>query len=119
MATIDIFRNDPNARPFAAGDVIFEDGAEGHDEMYVVLEGEVDIVARGENVETVGPGGIFGEMALVDRCARSAAAIAKTDGKVVPVNEKRFLYLVSNTPFFAIEVMQTLAGRLRHMDESL
>jgi CRP-like cAMP-binding protein len=119
MASIDLFRNDPNVRPFAAGEAFFEEGAEGHHEMFVVVEGEVDIITHGKTVETVGPGGIFGEMALVDRGVRSAGVVAKTDGKIVPIDEKRFLFLVGNTPFFAIEVMRTLAGRLRHMDDRL
>jgi CRP-like cAMP-binding protein len=117
MASIDVFRNDPNVRAVSAGDHVFEEGAANHDEMFVVVEGEIEIVTHGKTVETVAPGGIFGEMALVDRGPRSAAAVAKTDAKVVPVNEKRFLYLVGNTPFFALEVMQTMAGRLRHMNE--
>jgi CRP-like cAMP-binding protein len=119
MATLEVFRNDPNARPFYAGDVIFEDGSTTHDEMYVVVDGQVDIITHGRHVETVGPGGIFGEMALVDRGPRSASAIAKTDGKLVAINEKRFLYLVGNTPYFALEVMRTLATRVRHMNEAI
>ena len=119
MASIDVFRNDPKARPFSAGDVLLEDGAASHEEMYVVLAGEVEVVAHGKTAEIVGPGGIFGEMALVDGGPRSAAVIAKTDGKIVPIDQKRFMYLIANTPFFAIEVMRTMASRLRHMNQVL
>ena len=56
---------------------------------------------------------IFGEMALVDGAPRSATAVAMTDVTLVPVSEKQFLYLVSQTPFFALKVMRVLARRLR------
>ena len=44
---------------------------------------------------------------------RSASAIASTAVEIVPITEKQFLYLVDETPFFALKVMRVLAGRLR------
>jgi len=41
--------------------------------------------------------------------------VAKTDCRLVPINEKRFLILVHQTPIFALLVMKTLAERLRRM----
>jgi len=105
----------PPAR-FAAGDVIFAKGDKG-DTMYVVRNGEVAIERDGRVMESLGGGGIFGEMALIDGSPRSATVRAKTDCEVAPINEKTFLFLVHETPFFAIAVMRTLADRLRRMDE--
>jgi CRP/FNR family cyclic AMP-dependent transcriptional regulator len=107
----------PPAR-FAAGDVIFAEGDKG-DAMFVIRSGEVTIERGGHVMETLGPGGIFGEMALIDGSARSATVRAKTDCVVAPINEKSFLFLVHETPFFAISVMRTLADRLRRMDEAV
>jgi CRP/FNR family cyclic AMP-dependent transcriptional regulator len=84
--------------------------------MFVILDGTVDLTLRGSHLDEVGPGGMIGEMAIVDKGPRSATATAKTDGTIVRVDQKRFLYLVQNTPFFAIEVMRTMAERLRKMD---
>jgi CRP/FNR family cyclic AMP-dependent transcriptional regulator len=56
---------------------------------------------------------IFGEMALIDASARSASAVAATDAAVVPIGEKQFLFLVSRTPYFALNVMRVLVRRLR------
>ena len=56
---------------------------------------------------------IFGEMALIDAAPRSATAIAASDVKLVPVGEKQFLFLVSRTPHFALNIMRVLARRLR------
>jgi CRP-like cAMP-binding protein len=52
-------------------------------------------------------------MALIDNSPRSATAVASTDVVLVPVSEKQFLFLVSQTPFFALMVMRVLARRLR------
>ena len=105
----------PPAR-YAAGDVIFAEGDKG-DAMFVVRTGEVTIERGGSVMETLSGGGVFGEMALIDGSPRSATARAKTDCEVAPINEKTFLFLVHETPFFAIAVMRTLADRLRRMDE--
>lgn len=97
---------------FQPGEIIFDKGDKG-DKMYVVRSGEVDISIDGKVMETLSPGGIFGEMALIDGAPRSATASAKTTCEVAPLTEKTFLFLVHETPFFAIAVMRTLAERLR------
>jgi CRP-like cAMP-binding protein len=97
---------------FAPGDIIFSEGDKG-DKMYVIRSGEVEIERDGKVVETLSSGGIFGEMALIDGSPRAATARAKTACEVAPVTEKSFLFLVHETPFFAIAVMRTLAERLR------
>jgi CRP-like cAMP-binding protein len=79
----------------------------------VVRIGEVEIERDGKLVETLSAGGIFGEMALIDGSPRAATARAKTACEVAPITEKTFLFLVHETPYFAIAVMRTLADRLR------
>jgi CRP-like cAMP-binding protein len=64
-------------------------------------------------VEEVGPGGILGEMALIDTEPRSATATARTDSRVVRVDQKQFTFLVHEHPTFALQVMRVMAGRLR------
>ncbi|NJN84294.1 MAG: cyclic nucleotide-binding domain-containing protein [Caldilineaceae bacterium] len=114
MSTVSIglFRNAENPLVLSAGEVVFNQGDPCND-MYVVVEGEVDIVLGEKVLETVSPGGIFGEMALVDDSPRSATARARTACKLAPVNQHRFLYLIQNTPFFALQVMSIMAERIR------
>lgn len=102
---------------YAAGEVIFAAGERGNT-MYLVRSGEVVIERGGKVLETLESGGIFGEMALIDGSPRSATAKAKTDCIVAPLNEKTFLFLVHETPYFAIAVMRTLTDRLRRMNEA-
>ena len=103
---------------YAPGDVIFAEGDPG-DKMYVIRSGEVEILLDDRVLEVLTSGGIFGEMALIDGAARVATARAKTACEVAPISEKTFLFLVHETPFFAIAVMRTLAARLRRMDQAL
>jgi len=108
-------RASAETKMFHAGDVIFREGEDAA-QMYVVKSGAVDIRRGNRTLETVESGGIFGEMALVDGAKRSADAIAHDDAEVVPVTEKQFLFLVSQTPYFAIGVMGVMARRLRTMN---
>jgi CRP/FNR family cyclic AMP-dependent transcriptional regulator len=118
MANLEIFRNDPSIRSFAPGEVIFQAGAPG-DLMFVVVEGRVDLhVQSGKLIATVEPGDVFGEMALISDKPRSARASAQGDVRVAPIDARRFAYLVQNTPYFALEVMRTMAERVRVLNEA-
>lgn len=97
-----------------AGETIFSAG-EPAEVMYVIKTGQVDIVKNGQTIETVGPEGFFGELALVDKQPRSAGAVAKTDCTLARVTEKQFLFMVGETPFFALNVLRELARRLRRV----
>jgi len=112
---VSVFRFADDFEEFPAGQHIFTEGQAG-DTMYVIKEGEVEVIVNGKVVDTLGPSGILGEMALIDKQPRSATAVAKTDCKLVSVNEQRFQRLVQQTPHFAIQVMRVMAQRLRHMD---
>ncbi len=111
-STFEIFRTVDEVDRFAPGDVIFSAGDQGT-HMFVVRDGTVNIEAEGLPIEEVGPGGIFGELALIDSASRSATAIAATACELVTLDERAFLYHVSQTPFFALNVMRVLSGRLR------
>ena len=87
--------------------------------MLVVLAGSIELVVRGRMVETVEAGGILGEVALVENRPRIATAFVKADAKIVRVDERRFLFLVQQNPFFSLQVMAVIAERLRRMDERL
>lgn len=112
MSAIQLLRNEKDVMAIPAGATIFQEGDPG-DAMYVVLGGTVDIVHKGKVIESVDDGNIFGEMALIDSEPRSASAVARTDVQVARVNQQRFEFLVQYSPFFAVEVMGTMAKRLR------
>jgi CRP/FNR family transcriptional regulator, cyclic AMP receptor protein len=104
--------NNIEVLPFKAGSIIFRKGDEARD-LFVIKSGEVRIQIGNRTITELGPDSIFGEMALIDNEPRSATATAVTDVELVPVSEKQFLFLVSQTPYFALRVMRVLAQRLR------
>ena len=97
---------------FDAGQKIFLEDDLG-DGLYVVVTGLVNIVTYGRPLEDVGPGGIFGEIALVDDGPRSASAMAAIDTMIVKVDRAAFLDLLRSRPTFALHVMRALAARVR------
>jgi len=112
MTKFTIFNHDENAKEYQQGVVIFEQGEPG-DVMYVVIDGEVEVRLKSTTINKIGANEIFGEMALLDDSPRSASAYAKTDCKLVLVDQGKFKSLIQQDQDFAIQVMRVMAGRLR------
>jgi CRP-like cAMP-binding protein len=94
--------------------VILKEGEKGVF-MYVVLDGVVAISIGDKLVEKIGPGGVFGEMALVDQAERVATAVAETDCTMLSINRYDFMGLVKTKPGFALSLLKSLSERLRFM----
>ncbi|HEX2565885.1 MAG TPA: cyclic nucleotide-binding domain-containing protein [Burkholderiales bacterium] len=105
---------DANAARFQRGQPIFREGQTGL-LMYVVQEGRVALSIQEHLVERVGPGGVFGEMALVDQSARAASATAETDCLLLGLNRNVFVNLVKSHPEFGASLLAALAERVRFM----
>ncbi len=106
-----------NVKFYITGEVIFEEGSQG-DLMFVILEGEVEILKTAQAgsakvLSTLGKGEFFGEMALIDDHARSASAVAKTDSKLLCMNESVLDTYIMTNPEFAAKMIRNLAKRLR------
>ena len=115
MNPAELFRQETDTLQLAPGDFLFREGDKG-DKMYVLLEGEIEILLGDFVLETVGQGALIGEMALIHDSPRTATAVAKTPCRLAEINRRRFHFLVQQTPHFATHVMRTLADRLRHMN---
>ncbi|MGH8727643.1 MAG: Crp/Fnr family transcriptional regulator [Burkholderiales bacterium] len=100
------------ARKFGTGEFVFQRGQPGN-VVYIVASGSVEIRIGDTVMEVVGAGGIIGEMSLLDGAPRSATAIAKTACELIEIDERRFLFLISQSPMFALDVMRVMARRLR------
>ena len=112
---MDVLATEANPRECEAGEVIFQTYDMGA-EMYVVLEGEVELSIDDKVLETLGAGEPFGEMALIDQAPRTATATAKTACKLAVIPEKRFCFMVQQHPHFALQIMKVMADRLRKMN---
>ncbi|HZE98836.1 MAG TPA: cyclic nucleotide-binding domain-containing protein [Planctomycetota bacterium] len=111
---IGIFRHAADVRSFKAGDTVFKEG-DAADVMYVVQSGDLDVVYRGAIVERMSTGDLFGEMSLISDEPRSATVIARTEARLVPIDLKGFMFLVEETPYFAVQVMKIMSSRIRHL----
>lgn len=110
-----LFKSEENVVTVKAGDVLFRKGDPGKT-MYVVLSGELRVGDGNKIFEQLAPGGLVGEMALIDHAPRAATVTAVSDSTLAEIDEKRFLFLTQQTPSFALNVMRVLSQRLRRMD---
>jgi len=83
--------------------------------MYVVLKGSVVIFLAGTPVEKVGPGGVFGELALIDQQPRAASAVAEADCSLLAISRKALLELIRTKPAFGKSLLAAVADRGRFM----
>ena len=118
MVFFELFANNPDIVRIDTGQPLFSEGDEGH-RLYVLTTGQAEIIVNNRVVETIQHGNIVGEMGLVSPGPRSATVVALSDCEFVAVDEKRFQYLVQQTPFFAMQVMRVLAERLRAANQLL
>lgn len=101
-----------------AGQNVVAEGAVGAC-MFVVTQGRIAISVGGIVIEQVGPGGVFGEMALVDRSARSATATAETDSAWLLIAHGDFLSMIKAKPAFGVALLRSMSARVQHIDKLL
>jgi CRP-like cAMP-binding protein len=103
---------------FDRGKPIVQEGQVGL-RMYAVIEGKVTVSIDGVMVERLGPGGVFGEMALIESSPRMASVTAETDCSLLPISRTAFELLVKTSPEFAGSLLGSLAERLRVLTSRL
>jgi len=98
--------------------IIFKEGQSGTF-MYLVKEGRVAIAVGSNIVEVIGPGGTFGEMAVVDQSPRTARAGATVDSVLLAIDRPSLIEVVKKHPAVAVAMLRGVAERLRHMNDQL
>lgn len=96
---------------YQAGEIVFSQGDAGEN-MYDVVEGEVLLSRDGREITRLKSGEIFGETGLINNEAHSVTATALVDCKIAKISRHRFMFMVDETPGFALSVMRVLAQRL-------
>jgi CRP-like cAMP-binding protein len=109
-------------KEYQSGEVIVRQGDPG-DCMYVVQDGQVEVVVAGQDGEirlaVLGQGEFFGEMAIFEKKPRSATVRAMGKARVLSIDRKNFLSRVHDDPSIAYRLVQTLSRRLRDLDEEI
>ncbi len=111
-----LFLNAQARRTISAGDVIYSEGEPGS-HMFGIVSGAVELRKGLTVVASLGPGDVFGERALVDRLPRNLTAVAVDETILADIDRGLFLFLVDQSPTFALGIMDALARRLRTYDE--
>lgn len=119
MNLANILRNTSDAEAYQEGDIVFRAGDTGKT-MYVVISGSVRVMVADQEVARLSRNEFFGEMAIIEagQSIRSATVIAAEPSELLSIDEARFLFMVTETPFFALHIMRTLADRLRTMNQN-
>jgi CRP-like cAMP-binding protein len=99
-------------RRFHDGMPIVRRGEPG-DTLYVVLDGAVSVHRPGLSALSLGIGSFFGEIALLDGCARTATVTARGPVVCLAIAQSRFLKLLNGEPAIAVTLLRELATRLR------
>ena len=116
MGIAAVFANAREPREVAAGETIFSEGDIGH-EMFGLISGSVELRKGDHAIRVLEPGDTFGEMSIVSDAPRSLTAVASEASSLAVIDERAFLFLVHETPMFAIQVMRSLAERVREHDD--
>lgn len=106
-------------RNFAKGDRIVEKGATGSASLWVVLEGEVEVLVAGQHHDSIGPGNHFGEMALLTEAPRSADVVASEPTVALEFSRRHLEGLIASNPQVAMDMLAELAKRLRVATDAL
>jgi len=99
-----------------AGTVLVKEGEIGR-EFFVLLSGEVSVVAGGQEVNVLREGQWFGELAIIDPAPRDATVTATADCELLLIDSRRFRPLLEEVPVLAHKIMVSLARRLREADQ--
>jgi len=100
------------------GKVLVEEGRIGL-EFFLIVEGRAVVTRKGRKVATLGPGGYFGELALLDRRPRSASVVSETDMDVLVLSQRQFNGLLESVPTISRKMLAAMANRLREADSKL
>ena len=100
---------------FDDGAKLTEEGRVGY-EFFVILDGKVKIMKGGKQVNTLGPGDSFGELALLDRSPRNATVLADGDVDVVMLAQREFTGLLQTVPTLAHKLLVGLARRIHEVE---
>lgn len=101
-------------RDVAKGDELVHEG-EFSREFYVILSGAAAVSVRGRKRDTLGSREFFGEIAILNRSARSATVSALSAMRVAVVDARDFQRLLENEPRMALHMLQHVARRFEHL----
>lgn len=112
----------PQNKTFLKGDVIFREGDKGQ-VAYMIQSGSVNIVknikGKRQILATLGPGELFGEMAIISKCERVAGAEAASECVLLELTARLILLLLKKSHPTVFHLTRVLASRLARADRAI
>ncbi len=102
---------------FSPGEIVAQHGEPG-DAFYLVMHGRARVLGERRARSSLGPGGFFGEIALLDGGPRTATVTAGTQLVALRIPRRPFLKLLEQEPRVAVAILQEVAGRLRKVERA-
>jgi CRP-like cAMP-binding protein len=105
---MEFFGSTGKTEVFKKGATIFAENEKGsrlllqRDKMYLLLDGEINMISKKQVIGVVKKGEIFGELASISHAARSAAAVASIDCRVISLDDKQLQNALRSRPDFAL-----------------
>lgn len=96
-------------------EIVTEDGDQTG--FFLILDGNTRVLRHGEQVDTIGKGGYFGEISLIDGGSRTATIVADGDVETMAIGPGAFLTLLRAYPDFAHEITLVLCRRVRSLQQ--
>jgi CRP-like cAMP-binding protein len=108
---LDLVARSATQLDYRAGKVLMTEGGVAH-EMFVVVEGTLEVSRDGEHVADLGPGAFAGEMALLTKAHRNSTVTAKTDVSVLHIDGREFQTVLHDVPTIAAKMLPVVAARV-------
>lgn len=109
-------------RFYADGEIVARQGDAG-DCMFMVQDGEVEIVLEEHGTEvvlrTAGRNELLGEMAIFDHAPRSATIRAKGRARILTLDKRNFLRRINEDPSLAFRMIETMSRRVRALSHEV
>ena len=122
LAKVDLFKDVPSrhlkriakiidVREIAKDDPLVHEGRYTR-EFFIIFSGQAAVTVRGRKRDVLGPGNFFGELAILNKSARTATVTALTKMRVGVIDARNLQDLIESEPKIALHMLGTLARRL-------
>ncbi len=107
---LDLIASRATLLDFEAGRVLLREGTTAH-EMMIIVSGTVEVTRDGAHIADIGPGGFFGEMALLTKGRRNSSVTTMSSVELLHITGPIFAELLREVPQLAVKLLPQIAAR--------